>query len=86
MRAAADPIAGALDDAAVADLIAAAVRPELVLRRAQADGPGAAAVRAQVGALRAALDPVAERLGAVRNLLRAADEALDAVAAELGAR
>ncbi|GAA3753856.1 argininosuccinate lyase [Micromonospora maritima] len=86
VRAAADGIAGPLDDAAVADLIAAAVRPELVLRRAQADGPGAAAVRTQVGALRTALDPVAERLGAVRDLLRAADEALDTVAAELGAR
>ncbi|MDG4800353.1 hypothetical protein [Micromonospora sp. WMMD980] len=85
VRAAAADVAGELDDAAVADLIAAAVRPELVLQRAQADGPGAAAVRAQVGVLRAALDPVAERLDAVRGLLRRADEALDAVAAELGA-
>ncbi|MFI5833389.1 lyase family protein [Micromonospora sp. NPDC051300] len=86
VRAAAADIAGELDDAAVADLIAAAVRPELVLRRAQADGPGADAVRAQVNVLRAALDPVAERLDAVRGLLRRADEALDAVAAALGAK
>ncbi|MGC4888181.1 argininosuccinate lyase [Micromonospora sp. DT227] len=86
VRAAADGITGALDDAAVADLIAAAVRPELVLQRAQADGPGARAVRTQVGVLSAALDPVADRLSAVRGLLRQADDLLDAVAAELGAR
>lgn len=86
VRVAADGLTGPLDDAAVDDLIAAAVRPDLILNRAQADGPGTAAVRAQVGTLRVALDVVADRLAAVRDRLRAADEALDAVAAELVAR
>ncbi|MET8910475.1 lyase family protein [Micromonospora sp. NPDC004551] len=86
VRAAADGLTGPLDDAAVDDLIAAAVRPDLVLNRAQADGPGAAAVRAQVGTLRAAFAGVADRLAGVRDRLGRADAALDAVAAELVAR
>ncbi|MFE9692777.1 argininosuccinate lyase [Micromonospora sp. NPDC005806] len=86
VRGAADGLTGPLDDAAVDDLIAAAVRPDLVLKRAQVDGPGAAAVRAQVGTLRVAFDGVADRLAAVRDRLSGADEALDAVAAELVAR
>jgi argininosuccinate lyase len=86
VRAAADGLTGPLDDAAVDDLIAAAVRPDLVLNRAQADGPGADAVRAQVGTLRVAFDAVADRLAAVRDRLGRADAALDAVAAELVAR
>ncbi|MET8351784.1 MULTISPECIES: lyase family protein [unclassified Micromonospora] len=82
VRAAADAVglSAPLDDAAVADLIAAAVRPELVLRRAQIDGPGSDAVRAQVGELRGAFDTVAGRLAAVRDRLAAADAALDEVA------
>lgn len=86
VRAAAEGLTGPLDDAAVDDLIAAAVRPDLVLQRAQVDGPGTAAVRAQVGTLRVAFDAVADRLAAVRDRLRWADEALDAVSAELVAR
>ncbi|MFF4879267.1 argininosuccinate lyase [Micromonospora sp. NPDC000668] len=86
VRAAADGITARLDDAAVADLIAAAVRPELVLDRVQVDGPGAAAVRAQVGVVRGTFDTVAGRLSAVRDRLARADAALDAVAAEQAAR
>ena len=54
IREAAHAVAGidSLGDAAVQDLLAAALRPELVLRRAQPDGPGEAAVRAQVAQLR----------------------------------
>jgi argininosuccinate lyase len=66
-----------LDDAAVQDLIAAAVRPELVLDRAQADGPGAAAVRAQVTTVRETFDAVAARIAALRDRLARADRALD---------
>ncbi|WP_307803850.1 argininosuccinate lyase [Micromonospora echinofusca] len=75
-----------LTETAVADLIAAAVRPELVLDRAQVDGPGAAAVRAQVGTLRGTFDAVAERLAGVRRRLADADAALDAVAAQRAGR
>ncbi|SCL22736.1 hypothetical protein [Micromonospora inyonensis] len=67
-------------------MIAAAVRPEQVLDRAQVDGPGAQAVRAQVATLRVAFDAVADRLGTVRDRLARADAALDAVAAERAAR
>ncbi|WP_244933318.1 lyase family protein [Micromonospora tulbaghiae] len=74
-----------LDDAAVRDLLAAAVRPELVLRRAQADGPGEAAVRDQVGRLSTMLDAVQERAQTLRERLTRADAALaEAVAARVG--
>ncbi|TDC58915.1 argininosuccinate lyase [Micromonospora sp. KC207] len=86
VRAAAQGITDRLDDDAIADLIAAAVHPELVLDRAQVDGPGRCAVRNQVTALRGTLDAVAARLAAVRDRLAAADEALDAVAARRAAR
>jgi argininosuccinate lyase len=66
-----------LPDAAVDDLIAAATRPQLVLDRAQADGPGVAAVRAQVARLRPALDAVATHVTALHSRLAAADQALD---------
>ncbi|RQX59969.1 argininosuccinate lyase, partial [Micromonospora chalcea] len=69
----------------VRDLLAAAVRPELVLRRAQADGPGEAAVRDQVGRLSTMLDAVQERAQALRERLTRADTALaEAVAARVG--
>ncbi|WP_431974027.1 argininosuccinate lyase [Micromonospora haikouensis] len=86
VRAAAQGITDRLDDDAIADLLAAAVRPELVLDRAQVDGPGRCAVRNQVAALRGHFDTVAGRLAAVRARLAAADAALDAVAAERAAR
>ncbi|MEV0393850.1 argininosuccinate lyase [Polymorphospora rubra] len=70
-----------LDDAAVDDLIAAAVRPGLVLDRAQADGPGTAAVRAQVAVVRGVLDGVSVRVAGLRERLARADEALDAAVA-----
>jgi argininosuccinate lyase len=87
VRAAAGAVGlpGALDDAAVADLIAAAVRPELVLARAQADGPGTAAVRAQVSTLRLTFDAVGARVAALRTRLAGAERALDqAVDGRLG--
>ncbi|MEU5551513.1 lyase family protein [Micromonospora sp. NPDC047793] len=87
VRAAAEGLVpGGLDDAAVDDLIAAAVRPELVLGRAQADGPGSDAVRAQVATLRGSFDAARARLAAVRDRLDRADTALDAVATEMAAR
>jgi argininosuccinate lyase len=86
VRAAAEGIADGLDDVAIDDLIAAAVRPEQVLGRVQVDGPGTHAVRAQVATLRVAFDGVAGRLDAVRGRLARADAALDAVAAERAAR
>ncbi|WP_434741169.1 argininosuccinate lyase [Micromonospora sp. SH-82] len=87
VRAAADGLVpGGLADDAVDALIAAAVRPELVLNRVQADGPGADAVRAQVATLRVGLAGVTDRLTGVRDRLGHADAALDAVAAELAAR
>lgn len=57
-----------------------------MLDRAQVDGPGAAAVRAQVATLRAAFTGVADRLAVTRDRLARADEALDAVAAEVAGR
>jgi argininosuccinate lyase len=87
VRAAAQAVgvADPLDDAAVADLIAAAVRPDLVLKRAQADGPGVAAVRAQVTAVRGTFEAVAGRVARVRERLARADRALDeAVAGRIG--
>ncbi|MGC5659056.1 argininosuccinate lyase [Micromonospora sp. WMMD723] len=86
VRTAATGLVDGLTDDAVADLIAAAVDPELVLARAQVDGPGAAAVRAQVGILRGTFDGVADRLAATRDRLARADEALDTVAAEVAGR
>ncbi|WP_422755141.1 lyase family protein [Micromonospora sp. WMMD708] len=86
VRTAAAGLADGLTDEAVADLIAAAVDPELVLDRAQVDGPGAAAVRTQVGILRGAFGGVADRLAATRDRLARADEALDTVAAEVAGR
>ncbi|MEU7960577.1 argininosuccinate lyase [Micromonospora humida] len=86
VRTAAAGLVDGLTDDAVADLIAAAVDPELVLARAQVDGPGAAAVRAQVGTLRGTFDGVADRLAATRDRLARADEALDTVAAEVAGR
>ncbi|MFY1624348.1 argininosuccinate lyase [Micromonospora sp. WMMD735] len=86
VRTAAAGLVDGLTDDAVADLIAAAVDPELVLARAQVDGPGAAAVRAQVGILRGTFDGVADRLAATRDRLARADEALDTVAAEVAGR
>ncbi len=87
VRAAGEAV-GVLDqlgDAAISDLIAAAVHPELVLRRAQPDGPGEVAVRAQVTRLRTTLDRTAARAGALRESLRQADIILaDAVAARTG--
>ncbi|MDW5328411.1 argininosuccinate lyase [Plantactinospora sp. KLBMP9567] len=70
-------VAESLDEAAAADLISAAVRPELVLVRAQADGPGTAAVRAQVETLRAIVSGVRDRGDALRVRLADADQALD---------
>ncbi|WP_349876583.1 lyase family protein [Micromonospora sp. HUAS YX12] len=65
--------------------LAAAVRPELVLRRAQGDGPGEAAVRDQVGRLSTMLDAVQERAQGLRERLTRADAALaEAVAARVG--
>ncbi|MEU7763212.1 MULTISPECIES: argininosuccinate lyase [Micromonospora] len=85
VRSTAADLGLALDDAAVRDLLAAAVRPELVLRRAQADGPGEAAVRDQVGRLSTMLDAVQERAQALRERLTRADAALaEAVAARVG--
>ncbi|MET7878087.1 lyase family protein [Micromonospora profundi] len=73
-----------LDEAAIRDLLAAAVHPEFVLRRAQADGPGEAAVREQVAQLRAMMTAVAARVDAFRDRLVRADEALaEAVAARV---
>ena len=86
VRAAAEGLTDRLTDDAVADLIAAAVHPDLVLDRVQVDGPGAAAVRAQVGTLRVAFAGVADRLAATRDRLARADEALDTVAAEVAGR
>ncbi|WP_329101034.1 lyase family protein [Micromonospora sp. NBC_01699] len=88
VRAAADAvgIGEPLTDVAVAHLIAAAVRPELVLDRAQADGPGTAAVRAQVTVVRSTVDKVAGRLAGVTDRLARADRALDEVATEMAAR
>ncbi|KXK62504.1 argininosuccinate lyase [Micromonospora rosaria] len=77
VREAAEGLTGPLADAAVDDLIAAAVRPALVLARAQVDGPGTAAVRAQVDVLRGTFDTVTGRLAALRDRLAAADAALD---------
>ncbi|MGI5145468.1 argininosuccinate lyase [Plantactinospora sp. CA-294935] len=87
VRAAAGAVglAGPLDDAAVADLIAAAVRPELTMARAQADGPGTAAVRAQTRILRDGFDAVGARVTGLRGRLAAAERALDeAVDGRLG--
>ena len=86
VRAAADGIADGLTDAAVADLIAAAVtsragarpRPGRRPRRGRGARPG--------GVLRGTFDTVAARLAGVRARLAAADEALDAVAARGAAR
>ena len=78
-------LAEQLDEAAVHDLLTAALHPELVLRRAQADGPGQTAVRAQVADLRTILDREATRVNALRDRLARADAALDeAVAARAG--
>ncbi|MEV5694575.1 argininosuccinate lyase [Micromonospora globbae] len=86
VRDAAREVTDPLSDDAVADLIAAAVRPELVLDRAQADGPGVSAVRAQVTVLRGAFDGVAQRLAALRDRLARADAELDRVASEGASR
>lgn len=78
-------LADQLDEAAIRDLLTAAVRPELVLRRAQADGPGEVAVRAQVAQLRTIVDTAAARADALRDRLARADAALaQAVAARVG--
>ncbi|WP_117208140.1 argininosuccinate lyase [Allorhizocola rhizosphaerae] len=79
-------VAGELTDAAVRDLIAAAVRPELVLRRRQADGPGEDAVRAQVKRLRSALEGSAVRVAALRERLQRAEAKLAGAVAERAAR
>lgn len=74
-----------LDEAAARDLLEAAVMPDLVLRREQADGPGAAAVRTQVAALRGDFDGAAARVAALRDRLARADRMLDtAVAGRVG--
>ncbi|MET7423132.1 lyase family protein [Dactylosporangium sp. NPDC005555] len=84
IREAAHAVAGidSLDDAAVQDLLAAALRPELVLRRAQSDGPGEAAVRAQVARLRSTLDATIAGAAALRQRLREADTKLATAVAE----
>jgi len=84
VRAAAEAvgITEPLDDAAITDLIAAAVRPGLVLDRAQVDGPGAAAVRAQVAVVRGTFDGVSERVAALRERMAEADRKLDQLVAE----
>jgi argininosuccinate lyase len=78
VREAAQAVAGisSLSDAAVADLIAAALRPELVLQRAQSDGPGEAAVRDQVKRFRTTLDEVLTRVAGLRQRLADADAKL----------
>ncbi|MEV4137900.1 lyase family protein [Dactylosporangium sp. NPDC049742] len=88
IREAARDVAGidSLGDAAVQDLRAAALLPELVLRRAQADGPGEAAVRAQVARLRSHLDATLAEVDALRHRLREADTKLAAAVAERAAQ
>ncbi|GGM35841.1 argininosuccinate lyase [Dactylosporangium sucinum] len=88
VREAARTIAGvdSLDDAAVRDLLAAALRPELVLRRAQPDGPGEAAVRAQVTRLRSSLEATLAGVGELRQRLRDADAELATAVAERAAQ
>ncbi|MFC0529353.1 lyase family protein [Phytohabitans kaempferiae] len=77
---------GALSDGAVRDLVAAALRPELVLGRAQADGPGEAAVRAQVVQIRSTLDNALAGAAALRHRLADADKMLAAAVAERAAQ
>jgi argininosuccinate lyase len=72
--------------AAIEDLIAAATHPELVLRRAQSDGPGEAAVRAQVRRLRSGLDETAAGVQALRDRLRVAGDKLASAVAERAGR
>ncbi|GIF72975.1 lyase family protein [Asanoa siamensis] len=88
VRAEARAAAGAesLSDAAVADLVAAALRPELVLQRAQADGPGEAAVRNQVKQIGSTLDEVLSRVAALRQRLQDADATLAGAVAQRVAR
>jgi argininosuccinate lyase len=73
---------GALGDSAIRDLTAAALRPELVLRRTQEDGPGEAAVRAQVIRIRSTLDESLTSVAALRQRLQDADTTLAAAVAE----
>jgi argininosuccinate lyase len=76
-KAAADAgVADRVSEAAIDDLIAAANHPELVLLRAQPDGPGEAAVRAQVRRLRSGLEQTASGAHALREQLRAAADKL----------
>lgn len=77
---------GTLTDDAVRDLVAAALRPELVLAREQVDGPGEAAVRAQVTRIRSTLDDVVGRATALRQRLEDADATLAAAVAERAAK
>jgi argininosuccinate lyase len=80
---------GVLDlftDEAVAGLIDAAVRPELVLRRRQSDGPGEAAVRAQVDRLRSTLDAVTAGAEVLRRHVKQAETKLAQAVAERAAK
>jgi len=77
---------GTLTDAAVRDVVAAALRPELVLNRGQVDGPGQAAVRAQITRIRSTLDDTVGRATALRQRLEDADTTLAAAVAERAAK
>ncbi|ROT26833.1 argininosuccinate lyase [Micromonospora sp. HM5-17] len=70
-------LAEPLAETAAADLITAAAQPERVRERRQADGPGTAAVRAQVGTLRKVVEAAAARAAGLRARLDAAERALD---------
>ncbi|MFC7759517.1 lyase family protein [Catellatospora bangladeshensis] len=88
VRAAADAVGvqEGVTEAAIADLIDAANRPELVLRRAQPDGPGQDAVRAQVRLLRGSFERVEARTRELRQRIRAAEATLAAVVTETAGR
>lgn len=72
-----------LPDEVFEDVLDAARRPERVLERTQDDGPGTEAVRAQITALYARLEAVADRLTERRDRITAASEALDAAVASV---
>jgi argininosuccinate lyase len=77
-------VGGRLEDAAVEELLRAAVDPTRVVGRAQVDGPGAVAVRGQVQVLRGKFEAVSQRSSRVRDRVQTAATRLDeAVAARV---
>lgn len=77
-------VGGRLEDAAVEELLRAAVDPTRVVDRAQVDGPGAVAVRDQVRVLRRKFEAVSQRSSGVRDRVQTAATRLDeAVAARV---